>query len=99
MANAPILVLDEATSHLDPQSERELQTALRQVLPGRTALVIAHRLSTIVDANCIHVLDGGRVVESGSHGELLRRSGLYAQLWALQNSDSGGSSADRERAR
>ncbi|HKD40121.1 MAG TPA: ABC transporter ATP-binding protein [Myxococcaceae bacterium] len=99
LANAPILVLDEATSHLDPQSERELQAALRQLLPGRTALVIAHRLSTIVDADCIHVLDGGRVVESGSHTELLRRGGLYAQLWALQNSDSDGSSADGERAR
>jgi subfamily B ATP-binding cassette protein MsbA len=85
LANAPVLVLDEATSHLDPQNERELQAALGKVLPGRTALVIAHRLATIVDADRIHVLDGGRVVESGSHAELVNRGGLYAKLWALQS--------------
>jgi subfamily B ATP-binding cassette protein MsbA len=85
LADAPVLILDEATSHLDPQSERELQDALRQVLPGRTALVIAHRLATIVDADRIYVLDEGRVLESGSHRELLARGGLYAELWALQS--------------
>jgi subfamily B ATP-binding cassette protein MsbA len=98
LANAPVLVLDEATSHLDPQSERELQEALRQVLPGRTALVIAHRLSTVADADRIHVLDGGRVVESGSHEELLRRGGRYAQLWALQNA-GGESTTENGRGR
>jgi len=85
LAAAPVLILDEATSHLDPQSEKELQDALGQVLPGRTALVIAHRLATIVEADRIYVLDDGRVLECGSHRELLARGGLYAELWALQS--------------
>ena len=84
LADAPVLVLDEATSSLDPQSEHEVQAALDAVLPGRTALVIAHRLSTIRAAHCIHVLAEGRVVESGSHDSLLGQGGLYAQLWSLQ---------------
>ncbi|MCI0573590.1 MAG: ABC transporter ATP-binding protein/permease [Myxococcaceae bacterium] len=87
LANAPVLVLDEATSNLDVESEREVLLALRQVLVGRTALVIAHRLSTIVHADVIHVLSGGRVVESGTHPELLDRRGLYASLWALQQGE------------
>jgi subfamily B ATP-binding cassette protein MsbA len=84
LANAPVLVLDEATSSLDPQSEREVQQALARVLPGRTALLIAHRLQTVVGADRIHVLDKGQVVESGSHQSLLQRQGIYARLWALQ---------------
>jgi subfamily B ATP-binding cassette protein MsbA len=84
LAEAPVLVLDEATSNLDPQSEAEVERALDAVLPGRTALVIAHRLSTIARAHRIHVLDAGRIVESGSHDDLLSRGGLYASLWALQ---------------
>jgi subfamily B ATP-binding cassette protein MsbA len=84
LADAPVLVLDEATSNLDPQSEAEVERALDAVLPGRTALVIAHRLSTIARAHRIHVLDTGRIVESGTHDELLARGGLYATLWALQ---------------
>ncbi|MCI0670669.1 MAG: ABC transporter ATP-binding protein, partial [Myxococcaceae bacterium] len=71
----------------DVESEREVLLALRQVLVGRTALVIAHRLSTIVHADVIHVLSGGRVVESGTHPELLDRRGLYASLWALQQGE------------
>ena len=85
LADAPVLILDEATSHLDPQSERELQDALREVLPGRTALVIAHRLATVVEADRIYVLDEGRVLECGSHRELLARGGRYAELWSLQS--------------
>jgi subfamily B ATP-binding cassette protein MsbA len=85
LRNAALLVLDEATSNLDPESEREVQRALRQVLRGRTALVVAHRLETVVDADCIHVLDGGRVVERGSHGQLLALGGAYARLWELQH--------------
>ncbi len=84
LAGAPVLVLDEATSNLDPQSEREVQVALAEVLKGRTALVIAHRLSTVVGADRIDVLDGGRVVERGTHAELLAADGLYARMWALQ---------------
>lgn len=85
LRDAALLVLDEATSNLDPESEREVQRALRQVLRGRTALVVAHRLETVVEADCIHVLDGGCVVERGSHGELLALGGAYARLWELQH--------------
>jgi subfamily B ATP-binding cassette protein MsbA len=85
LAAAPVLLLDEATSNLDPQSEAEVQAALEGVLEGRTALVIAHRLATVVSADRIHVVDAGRVVESGTHEDLTARGGLYARLWALQN--------------
>jgi len=84
LSQAPVLVLDEPTSNLDPQSERELEDALNEVLPGRTALIIAHRLSTIARADRVQVIEEGRVIESGSHAELLRRGGLYARLWNLQ---------------
>jgi ATP-binding cassette, subfamily B, bacterial MsbA len=91
LRDAALLVLDEATSNLDPESEREIQLALREVLRGRTALVVAHRLETVVDAHCIHVVDGGRVVERGTHGELLAQGGAYARLWALQHQAQDGS--------
>ena len=81
LANAPVLILDEATSNLDPESEREVQAALEKVLVGRTAIVIAHRLASIQGAAQIVVLDAGRVVEQGTHAELLAREGRYAALW------------------
>jgi ATP-binding cassette subfamily B protein len=80
----PILILDEATSALDSHTEKEIQDALDEVSRNRTTLVIAHRLSTIVGADRILVLDRGRLVEQGTHAELLARGGLYASLWNRQ---------------
>jgi ATP-binding cassette subfamily B protein len=79
-----ILILDEATAHLDAQSEALIQQALERVLAGRTSFVIAHRLSTILAADRILVLDGGRIVEEGTHAALLARGGLYAGLYETQ---------------
>ena len=82
-----ILIFDEATSALDSKSERAIQDELRNVARNRTTLVIAHRLSTIVDANQILVMDQGRIVERGTHQELLAQHGLYGQMWALQQQE------------
>ena len=81
---APILLLDEATSALDAENERLVQQALHEAMQGRTTLVIAHRLATVLEANRIVVMDGGRVVDEGTHAELLARGGLYAKLAKLQ---------------
>jgi subfamily B ATP-binding cassette protein MsbA len=81
LRNAPILLLDEATSALDAESERQVQEALARLMKGRTTIVIAHRLSTVVDADRIYVLERGRVVQSGSHAELVAADGLYASLY------------------
>jgi len=80
----PVVILDEATAHLDSESEAAVQRALAEALEGRTALVIAHRLSTIREADSIVVLDGGRVVQQGTHAELLAAGGLYAELYETQ---------------
>jgi len=84
LKNAPILLLDEATSALDSESERHVQAALSTLMHGRTTIVIAHRLSTIERADRIVVLQRGRILESGSHAELLANNGLYAQLYRIQ---------------
>ncbi|MCH2242351.1 MAG: ABC transporter ATP-binding protein/permease [Aquabacterium sp.] len=91
LKDPPILVFDEATSALDSANERAIQAELRAAAQGKTVLVVAHRLSTIVEAHEILVMDAGRIVERGTHGELLAAGGAYARMWALQ-------SAEREAA-
>ncbi|OYU33197.1 ABC transporter ATP-binding protein/permease [Novosphingobium sp. PASSN1] len=82
--NPPIVLFDEATSALDTRTEQDILATMRGLAQQRTTISIAHRLSTIADSDCIFVLDQGRLVESGSHPELLRRDGLYAEMWARQ---------------
>ena len=89
LRDPPILLLDEATSALDTESERQVQMALARLMRDRTTIVVAHRLSTVVEADTILVLDGGRIVESGTHGELLARQGLYARLYSARERGSG----------
>ena len=84
LKNAPILLLDEATSALDSEAERQVQAALAQLTKGRTTLVIAHRLSTVMGADLICVVEAGRIVERGTHAELLARGGAYARIHAIQ---------------
>jgi ATP-binding cassette subfamily B multidrug efflux pump len=92
LKDAPILVLDEATSALDSEIEAAIQENLAQMMEGKTVIAIAHRLSTIAALDRLIVVDRGRIVEEGTHDELIRRGGLYAQLWKRQ---SGGFLADR----
>jgi len=90
LKNAPVLILDEATSSLDTKSERRIQGALDKLMEDRTTLVIAHRLSTVENADQIIVLDEGRIVESGTHKELLELGGLYASLYRMQFTEGSG---------
>jgi ATP-binding cassette subfamily B protein len=88
LKDPPILILDEATSALDSRTEAAIQETLRDVAARRTSIVIAHRLSTVVDADQIVVLDEGRIVERGTHAQLLRKGGLYADMWTRQQSEA-----------
>ena len=90
LKNPPILIFDEATSALDSKTEQAIQGQLEQVARGHTTLIIAHRLSTIMDADQILVMDAGRIIERGSHSELLALDGAYAQMWALQAQEEDG---------
>jgi ATP-binding cassette, subfamily B, multidrug efflux pump len=84
LANPRILILDEATSSVDTRTEQHIQEAMRRLMAGRTSFVIAHRLSTIREADQILVIEGGQIVERGTHEELLDRRGAYARLYASQ---------------
>ena len=85
LKDAPIVVLDEAMAFADAENELALREGMAELLQGKTVLMIAHRLYSIRDADCIYVLDSGRLAESGTHQELLDKNGLYAHLWAIQN--------------
>ena len=89
LKNAPVVLLDEATSSLDPENEAQIQQAISRLVQGRTVVVIAHRLKTVVGADTILVLDEGRIVEQGTQEQLLTQNGLYAKLWHLQTSTEG----------
>ncbi len=99
LKNPPLMIFDEATSALDTRAERAIQGELDRIARGRSTLIIAHRLSTIVDADQIIVLDKGRIVERGGHGDLLARQGLYAQLWNLQRQQQQVERLERRLAR
>jgi ATP-binding cassette subfamily B protein len=98
LKNPPIIIFDEATSALDSQSERAIQTELDRLSADHTTLIIAHRLSTIVDADEILVLDHGHIVERGTHRALLRKNGIYTQLWLLQQRTEDNEQRQREMA-
>ena len=95
LKDPPILVLDEATSAVDNETEAAIQRSLSKITEGRTTIVIAHRLSTIRQADCIYVMEAGQIVEQGTHAELLSRKGIYTKLWQVQ---SGMEWAERQVA-
>ncbi len=78
------MILDEATSAVDNETEAAIQRSMKHIAKNRTLLVIAHRLSTIVQADCIHVLEKGNIIESGTHQELIKNKGVYDKLWHIQ---------------
>jgi ATP-binding cassette subfamily B protein len=97
LKDAPVVLLDEATASLDPENEYDVQRAIDALIRGRTVVVVAHRLKTVRRADNIFVLDGGRIVEQGTHETLLMRNGLYARLWRLQQESLGWSISSEAR--
>ena len=97
LKDPPILLLDEATSALDTRTEQDILATLKRVSANRTTIAIAHRLSTIADADLINVMESGRIVEQGNHAELLRRDGLYAEMWNRQQSEDADTRPEDER--
>ena len=89
LKNAPIILLDEATASLDPENEVLVQKAIAKLVEGKTVIMIAHRLRTVVDADQILVLDNGRLVEHGTHDELMKKNGLYHKLFHIQQESLG----------
>ena len=89
MKDAPIIVLDEATAYADPENEQQIQQAFEGLTKGKTVIMIAHRLRTVVDADQILVLDNGRLVEHGTHDELMKKNGLYHKLFHIQQESLG----------
>ena len=98
LKNPRILIFDEATSALDSRAEKAIQAELERIAQGRTTLVIAHRLSTVMDADQILVLSHGRIVERGTHQQLLELKGEYARMWALQQQQAQAKAVLGERA-
>ena len=88
LCRPPVVILDEATSNIDTRTERKVQLAFDELMRGRTCFVVAHRLSTIENADSILVMNAGRIVEQGTHTELLKKGGFYTKLWKAQFAQS-----------
>src|SRR5690606_41862852 len=97
--NRPLLIFDEATSALDSPTEKAIQEELERLAQGRTTLIIAHRLSTVVDADLILVMEQGSIIERGSHAELMKQNGRYAQMWNLQRQENELQERERSEER